>query len=1616
MGLLMRQIVALVRKDLMLMFNPKSALSTIVRAFWIPIILSLYMSVLLKVYWPKENYGVGTPHQLLSLSDAMQVAKGGRDTLVFVNSFSAGGDIDRVINLVAQPIRAVGKSVIVLNKTTDLLPTCPSSLQGTTKCFGAVVFNSSPKEGSGGIWNYTLRADASFGVNIDVAKTTNDPEVYHLPLQRAVDAAIATANSTGDAIAIPTIIDEYPFTSITQAEWKRKITTEIQNATTNYLSVVWYIGFIGVMYHLVGLMAKERETGMSDLIESMMPNVRRWECQIARLVGHFLAFAITYGPGFIMMSIIAKIGLFPHTSGGIIIIFFILAGLALTSFSILGASFFRKAQLSGITNAVLALCLGIIAQIESKHMNSASVTILGLLFTPMTFVFFLSEVLRFDHSEVPANLGHSAPGNPWNLPPFIFWIFLILQIIVYPIIAMYVERWLYGTASRRSKRNVSWRGEETTMPVQLKNVTKIYQKNKIIRFVARIVGIKLSPVVAISDMNLTALKGQIMVLVGANGCGKTTLLNSIAGLVSITDGSVLVDGSGGIGLCPQNNVLWNGLTVEQHATIFHQLKAVVATKPAAEVEALITQCGLEDKKKSAVRILSGGQKRKLQLIMMLIGGSRTCCVDEVSGGLDPLSRRRIWDILLAERGNRTFILTTHFLDEAEYLADHITIISKGLLKAEGSISELKARLGEGYRVSVSAGTEDNVADLGELSRKGASDDEFLPVDAATALERIKGYKAKGIKNFQITGPTIEEVFMKIAVAANDASDSDKVEQTSPPLHGHAEVHNEKEAAIIKAKDDLSLLAGHRIGTLEQIITLFKKRLTILRWKWIGTVLTVLIPVIGTAMISLLIKNFHNPGCAFIDQISFSDIQNLSDSVVPQIVVGPQSALTLQKLELFTRILPNATKGVNESAIISGIKFVNSLSEFVNFTQSNYSTIVPGGFFLGTQDSVPTFNYQSDIGVLGVYSAVFIQNAMNVFLSNQSISTSYAVFDYPWPPKTEDSLQFVFYFGLVMAAYPAFFALYPTAERIRGVRSLQYSNGVRSHPLWMAYLAFDGLVVLLISVLITIILAAASPNAWFSLGCVFLCLLLYGVASTLLSYVLSLVAKSQLSAFAFSAGGQAFMLLMYMTAYMNITVRSPAYETQRQIMTVHYTLGLITPIGQLLRAIFVGLNLFSALCSGSPPVKATSPGPMKFFGAPIVYLIGQSLFLLGILVWSDHSFAFPSLRKAAVPVDSEDITTKEPEVSAEIARVATSDDGLRVLHTSKTFKTWSAGKNKVVDDLTFGVKRGEVFALVGPNGAGKSTTISMIRGEVKPDRGNGSIIVEDISVAQDRDSARAHLGVCPQHDPLDQMTVVEHLRFYAGIHGLKNIQHSVDSLITAVGLAPFRDRMASRLSGGNKRKLGLAIALVGNPDVLLLDEPSSGMDPLAKRSMWTTLSRFVPNRSILLTTHSMEEADALASRVGILAKHMLDLGTTHHLRAKHGYGFHVHLVLKSAPTSENFEMENIKTWVEEHFRGSVMERRMWNGQLRFNIPSQAPPGNTEEEEDAGETSVGSIFLLLEENKAALGLEFYSVSVSTLDEVFLRVVGKHGVGEENIEAPKGKWREFFRKYWWLGLFFL
>jgi ATP-binding cassette subfamily A (ABC1) protein 3 len=208
MTLLLRQIRVLVEKDLYLLFNPKSRITTLWRAVWIPLIFAMYMSFILKVYWPKEQYGIGSPTQVRSLADAMHQTTGGRDTFVMVNAVNSGGDIDKVIQLIAQPLKSTGKTIKITDNVIDMIQTCQSSLQGTTKCYSAVVFNSSPKEGPWGLWNYTIRSDASFGVNVDMTKTTNDVEIYQIPLQHAIDAAIASVNSTGDAVALAPV-DEY---------------------------------------------------------------------------------------------------------------------------------------------------------------------------------------------------------------------------------------------------------------------------------------------------------------------------------------------------------------------------------------------------------------------------------------------------------------------------------------------------------------------------------------------------------------------------------------------------------------------------------------------------------------------------------------------------------------------------------------------------------------------------------------------------------------------------------------------------------------------------------------------------------------------------------------------------------------------------------------------------------------------------------------------------------------------------------------------------------------------------------------------------------------------------------------------------------------------------------------------------------------------------------------------------------------------------------------------------------------------------------------------------------------------------------------------------------------
>ena len=380
------------------------------------------------------------------------------------------------------------------------------------------------------------------------------------------------------------------------------------------------------------------------------------------------------------------------------------------------------------------------------------------------------------------------------------------------------------------------------------------------------------------------------------------------------------------------------------------------------------------------------------------------------------------------------------------------------------------------------------------------------------------------------------------------------------------------------------------------------------------------------------------------------------------------------------------------------------------------------------------------------------------------------------------------------------------------------------------------------------------------------------------------------------------------------------------------------------------------------------------------------------MWWDSGALFRPLRgkKQEAEVEAAENHGVEAEVSNELTRVTSSQDGLRVLNLTKSF-----GKTLAVDNVTFGVPRSEVFALLGPNGAGKSTIISLIRGDIQPSRRGGDILVDNISVIRHRAQARSRLGVCPQFDAMDTMTVAEHLHFYAKVRGVSNPRQNVDAVMRAIGLEPYADRMAAKLSGGNKRKLSLGIALMGNPSVLLLDEPSSGMDAASKRVMWKTLESVVPGRSLVLTTHSMEEADALATRAGIMSGRMLALGTTDYLRRKHGDAYYVHVVHQHAPHASDEDMQRVRDWILHNFPDAVIESKVYAGQIRFSVPTTGLRSGKDDEISSA-SAISSLFMALEKAKSDLQIEYYSVSRATLDQVFLTIVTKHNVEEEGGET--------------------
>lgn len=577
------------------------------------------------------------------------------------------------------------------------------------------------------------------------------------------------------------------------------------------------------------------------------------------------------------------------------------------------------------------------------------------------------------------------------------------------------------------------------------------------------------------------------------------------------------------------NVLYSELTARQHVHLFRALKHRRGVPDS--IDGLLASCDLAHKFSSRPDELSGGQKRKLQVSLALVGGSQVILADESTSGLDPLSRRAIWSILLSQRGRRTTLLTSHFLDEADILADHILIVAApGKKLCEGSPVSLKESLGEGSFINVllqkrTSDHEHHVAVLEAIAglcpgtRRVPSPSPaelafFVPTQERKVLGAILRHLeaqrvALGIGAYDVAGPSLESVFLRLNAA-------------HAREQGHGEEVDELEKTTSEISDEdagKKLSDGKPAGWIALSWAVVRKRLYVFKRAWFAPLLAVLVAILGS-IVPLAFLSGRNPSCAR----GFTDTEFAAPVFFPE---GEYGQL------LFAP--PDFTQELGQGFPVDMARVEQiSLDNFTQTIDTQYRNLSLGGVAF-VPGQAPLLAYRADTAPQhGLTLLNLITNAQ----MHQSVNTTGT------SPRIYPSLQFLsalslgsglggslkwaVVYGLVQAVWPAFMALYPTNERVNRVKALQLTNGLRPLPLWTGHLLADLPIVIIASVAVAAVYGAASDQ-FEGEGTFWVVLWLYGLAASLQSYCVSLFAPSALAAFAIVAAWNVIAFLLYFAA-------------------------------------------------------------------------------------------------------------------------------------------------------------------------------------------------------------------------------------------------------------------------------------------------------------------------------------------------------------------------------------------------------------------------------------------------------------------------------------------------------
>nr|KAF6442987.1 ATP binding cassette subfamily A member 4 [Molossus molossus] len=390
-------------------------------------------------------------------------------------------------------------------------------------------------------------------------------------------------------------------------------------------------------------------------------------------------------------------------------------------------------------------------------------------------------------------------------------------------------------------------------------------------------------------------------------------------------------------------------------------------------------------------------------------------------------------------------------------------------------------------------------------------------------------------------------------------------------------------------------------------------------------------------------------------------------------------------------------------------------------------------------------------------------------------------------------------------------------------------------------------------------------------------------------------------------------------------------------------------------------------------EENSPNPFQWdlAGKKLVAMAAEGVlyFLLTLLI--QHHFFLT--RWIAEPT-KEPVVDEDDDVAEERQRIVSGGNKADILSLNELTKVYSGTSSPAVDRLCMGVRPGECFGLLGVNGAGKTTTFKMLTGDTTVTSGNATVAGK--SILTNISEVHQSMGYCPQFDAIDELlTGREHLYLYARLRGVpaEEMERVASGSIQSLGLSLYADRLAGTYSGGNKRKLSTAIALIGCPPLVLLDEPTTGMDPQSRRMLWNTIVSIIrEGRAVVLTSHSMEECEALCTRLAIMARGTFQcLGTIQHLKYKFGDGYIVTMKIKSPQDDLLPDLNPVEQFFQGNFPGSVQRERHRN-MLQFQVPA---------------SSLARIFRLLISHRDSLLIEEYSVTQTTLDQVFVNFAKQH-----------------------------